>query len=114
MIENYEEDLYFGDKYGFLYPCTGIFRSYKKEFIYLDEINEESIEELLKYSDNFSFIKPEYKDHYVPIIPEINIHFKNEKLKDYENEKNDSILSQPLIKTKEIKDYPGYKCIISG
>ena len=30
MEENYEEDLYFGDKYGFLYPCTGIFRSYKK------------------------------------------------------------------------------------
>ena len=114
MIENYDEDLYFGDKYCFLYPCSGIFRSYKKEYIHQDEINEGSIAELIKYEDDFSFIKPEYKDHYAPIIPEINIHFKNESLKDDENEKTDSILSQPLIKSKEIKDYPGYKCIISG
>ena len=114
MIENYDEDLYFGDKYCFLYPCSGIFRSYKKEYIHQDEINEGSIAELIKYEDDFSFIKPEYKDHYAPIVPEINIHFKNVNLKDDENEKTDSILSQPLIKSKEIKDYPGYKCIISG
>ena len=114
MEENYEEDLYFGDKYGFLYPCTGVFRSYKKEYIHQDDINKESIAETLKYSDDCSYIKPEYKDHYIPVVPETNIHFKNENLKDDENEKNDTILSQPLIKAKEIKDYPGYKCIISG
>ena len=114
MEENYEEDLYFGDKYGFLYPCTGVFRSYKKEYIHQDDINKESISETLKYSDDCSYIKPEYKDHYIPVVPETNIHFKNENLKDDENEKNDTILSQPLIKAKEIKDYPGYKCIISG
>ena len=114
MEENYEEDLYFGDKYGFLYPCTGVFRSYKKEYIHQDDINKESIAETLKYSDDCSYIKPEYKDHYIPVVPETNIHFKNENLKDDENEKNDSILGQPLIKAKEIKDYPGYKCIISG
>ena len=114
MEENYEEDLYFGDKYGFLYPCTGVFRSYKKEYIQQDDINEESVKETLKYSDDCSYIKPEYKDHYIPVVPETNIHFKNENLKDDENEKNDSILGQPLIKAKEIKDYPGYKCIISG
>ena len=114
MEENYEEDLYFGDKYGFLYPCTGVFRSYKKEYIHQDDINKESISETLKYSDDCSYIKPEYKDHYIPVVPETNIHFKNENLKDDENEKNDSILGQPLIKAKEIKDYPGYKCIISG
>ena len=114
MEEHYEEDLYFGDKYGFLYPCTGVFRSYKKEYIHQDDINKESISETLKYSDDCSYIKPEYKDHYIPVVPETNIHFKNENLKDDENEKNDTILSQPLIKAKEIKDYPGYKCIISG
>ena len=114
MEENYEEDLYFGDKYGFLYPCPGIFRSYKKEYIHQDDINKESIAETLKYSDDCSYIKPEYKDHYVPVVPEINIHFKNENLKDDENEKIDNILSQPLIKAKEIKNYPGLKCIISG
>ena len=114
MEENYEEDLYFGDKYGFLYPCTGVFRSYKKEYIHQDDINKESIAETLKYSDDCSYIKPEYKDHYIPVVPETNIHFKNENLKDDENEKNDSILGQPLIKAKEIKDYPGFKCIISG
>ena len=114
MEENYDEDLYFGDKYGFLYPCTGVFRSYKKEYIHQDDINKESIAETLKYSDDCSYIKPEYKDHYIPVVPETNIHFKNENLKDDENEKNDTILSQPLIKAKEIKDYPGYKCIISG
>ena len=114
MEENYDEDLYFGDKYGFLYPCTGVFRSYKKEYIHQDDINKESISETLKYSDDCSYIKPEYKDHYIPVVPETNIHFKNENLKDDENEKNDTILSQPLIKAKEIKDYPGYKCIISG
>ena len=114
MEENYEEDLYFGDKYGYLYPCTGIFRSYKKEYIHQDDINKESVAEALKYSDDLSYIKPEYKDAYVPVVPETNIHFKNENLKDDENEKIDSILSQPLIKAKEIKDYPYYKCIISG
>ena len=114
MEENYDEDLYFGDKYGFLYPCTGVFRSYKKEYIHQDDINKESITETLKYSDDCSYIKPEYKDHYIPVVPETNIHFKNENLKDDENEKNDSILGQPLIKAKEIKDYPGFKCIISG
>ena len=114
MEENYEEDLYFGDKYGYLYPCTGIFRSYKKEYIHQDDINKESVAEALKYSDDLSYIKPEYKDAYVPVVPETNIHFKNENLKDDENEKIDSILNQPLIKAKEIKDYPYYKCIISG
>ena len=114
MAENYEEDLYFGDKYGYLYPCTGIFRSYKKEYIQQDDINEESVKETLKYSDDCSYIKPEYKDHYIPVVPETNIHFKNENLKDDENEEIDNILKQPLIKAKEIKDYPGYKCIISG
>ena len=114
MEENYEEDLYFGDKYAYLYPCTGIFRSYKKEYIHQDEINKESIEETLKYSDDLSYIKPEYKDVYVPVVPETSIHFKNENLKDDESEKIDSILSQPLIKAKEIKDYPCYKCIVSG
>ena len=114
MEKNYEEDLYFGDKYGYLYPCTGIFRSYKKEYIHQDDINKESVAEALKYSDDLSYIKPEYKDVYVPIVPETLIYFKNENLKDDENEKINSILSQPLIKAKEIKDYPYYKCIISG
>ena len=114
MEPNFEEEIYFGDKYGYLYPCTGIFRSYKKEYIFQDEINKESIEEAVKYSDDLSYIKPEYKYHYVPVIPEINIHFKNESLKEDENEKIESILSQPLIKGKEIKDYPYYKCILSG
>ena len=115
MDANYEDDLYYGDKYGFLYPCPGIFRSYKKEYIYQDDINKQSIAETLKYSDDCSYIKPEYKDHYVPVVPEINIHFKNEDLKDDENENIDNnILSQPLIKAKEIKNYPGLKCIISG
>ena len=114
MKENYDEDLYFGDKYGYLYPCTGVFRSYKKEYIHQDDITKESTEETLKYSDDLSYIKPEYKDHYVPVVPEPNIHFKNANLKDDENEEIDSILRQPLIKAKEIKDYPCYKCIISG
>ena len=80
-MRGYEEDLYFGDKYGYLYPCTGIFRSYKKEYIQQDDINEESVKETLKYSDDCSYIKPEYKDHYIPVVPETNIHFKNENLK---------------------------------
>ena len=114
MSDNYEEDLYFGDKYAFLYPCTGIFRSYKKEYIHQAPINKESVSEMLKYSDDLSYIKPEYKDTYVPVVPETFIHFKNWNLKDDENEPNDSILSQPLIKAKEIKDYPCLKCIVSG
>ena len=92
MDANYEEDLYFGDKYGFLYPCPGIFRSYEKEYIHQDDINKESIAETLKYSDDCSYIKPEYKDHYVPVVPEINIHFKNENLKADENENIDNNL----------------------
>ena len=114
MEKNYEEDLYFGDKYAYLYPCTGIFRSYKKEYIHQDDINKESTAEALKYSDDLSYIKPEYKDHYVPVVPETVIHFKNENLKDDENENIDTILKQPLIKAKEIKDYPCLKCIVSG
>ena len=42
----------------------------------------------------------------VPVVPETVIHFKNENLKDDENENIDTILKQPLIKAKEIKDYP--------
>ena len=114
MEKNYEEDLYFGDKYAYLYPCTGIFRSYKKEYIHQDDINKESTAEALKYSDDLSYIKPEYKDHYVPVVPETVIHFKNDNLKDDENENIDTILKQPLIKAKEIKDYPCLKCIVSG
>ena len=114
MENNYEEDLYFGDKYGYLYPCKGIFRSYKKEYIHQDDINKESTAEALKYSDDLSYIKPEYKDYYVPVVPETVVHFKNETLKDEENENIDNILSQPLIKAKEIKDYPYIKCILSG
>ena len=84
MSDNYEEDLYFGDKYAFLYPCTGIFRSYKKEYIHQAPINKESVSEMLKYSDDLSYIKPEYKDTYVPVVPETFIHFKNWNLKDDE------------------------------
>ena len=114
MEPNYEEDLYFGDKYCYLYPCTGIYRSYKKEYIHQDDVNKESISEMLKYSDDLTYIKPEYKDYYIPVVPETQIKFKNENLKDDENENVDSILCQPLIKAKEIKNYPCYKCIISG
>lgn len=114
MERNYEEDLYFGDKYAYLYPCTGIFRSYKKEYIHQDALSKESTEEAIKYSDDLSYIKPEYKDHYVPVVPETLIKFKNENLKDDENEKSIEIFSQPLIKAKEIKDYPYIKCIVSG
>ena len=64
---------------------------------------------------NYLKLGEEYKDIYVPVIPETLIHFKNENLKDdKENERIDSILSQPLIKAKEIKNYPYIKCIISG
>jgi len=114
MDRNYEEEIYFGDKYAYLYPCTGIYRSYKKEYIHQDALSKESIAECLKYSDDLSYIKPEYKDHYVPVVPEPLIKFKNDSLKDDENEKADNILSQPLIKAKEIKDYPCVKCIVSG
>ena len=115
MKQNYEEDLYFGDKYSFLYPCTGIYRSYKKEYIQQDEVNPESISESLKYSDDLSYIKPEYKDHYIPTIPETQIHFVNKDLKEEEKEKIDFILNQPMIKCKEIQNYPSVlKCIVSG
>jgi len=53
-----EEEIYFGDKSCFLYPCTGIFRSYNKEYIQQDEINEKSISESLKYAEDLSYIKP--------------------------------------------------------
>ena len=110
-----EEDIYFGDKYSFLYPCQGLYRTYKKEYIHQDEINDLSISETLKYADDLSYIKQEYKDHYIPVIPETQIHFINKNLKEDEREKTDFIFSQPLIKSKEIKDYsPCYKCIISG
>ena len=110
-----DEEIYFGDKYCFLYPCTGIYRSYKKEYIQQDEINKESIAETLKYADDLSYIKPEYKDHYIPTVPETQIHFINKNLKEDEKENIDFILNQPLIKCKEIKDYsPCYKCIVSG
>ena len=115
MESNYEEDIYFGDKYGFLYPCPGLFRSYKKEYIQQDEINKDSIAETLKYADDLSYIKPEYKDHYIPVIPETQIHYINNELKENEKENTDFIFNQPLIKSKEIKDYsPTYNCIISG
>ena len=115
MESNYEEDIYFGDKYCFLYPCTGIYRSYKKEYIQQDELNKDSIAETLKFADDLSYIKPEYKDHYIPVIPETQIHFINKNLKEDEKENIDFLLNQPLIKTKEIKDYtPCFKCIQSG
>ena len=115
MESNFEEDIYFGDKYCYLYPCTGLYRSYKKEYIKQDEINKESTTETLKYADDLSYIKPEYKDHYIPTIPETQIHFINNNLKDDEKENTDFMLKQPLIKTKEIKDYlPCYKGILSG
>ena len=76
-----EEDIYFGDKYCFLYPCIGLFRSYKTEYISQDEINNESITKSLKYADDLSYIKSEYKDYYIPAVPETQIHFKNNNLK---------------------------------
>ena len=115
MEPNYEEEIYYGDKVCFLYPCKGIYRSYKKDYIQQDEVNNHSISETLKFADDLSYIKPEYKDHYIPVIPETQIHFVNKDLKEDENEHIDFMLSQPLIKTKEIKDYiPCYKCIVSG
>ena len=115
MEFNNEEDIYFGDKYCYLYPCTGLFRSYKTEYISQDEINNESIKESLKYADDLSYIKPEYKDYYIPAVPETQIHFKNNNLKEDEKENIDFFLNQPLIKSKEIKNYsPYYKCISSG
>ena len=115
MESNFDEDIYFGDKYVFLYPCSGLYRSYKKEYIQQDELNKYSITETLKYADDLSYIKPEYKFHYIPVIPETQIHFINKDLKEDEKENTDFVFSQPLIKTKEIKDYsPCYKCLISG
>ena len=115
MDSNDEEYIYFGDKYCFLYPCTGLFRSYKNEYIQQDEINEESTQETLKYAEDLSYIKQEYKDYYIPAIPETQIHFINNNLKEDEKEKTDFFLNQALIKTKEIKNYsPCFKCITSG
>ena len=115
MKSNLEEEIYYGDKYGYLYPCSGIYRSYKKEYIQQDEINQNSIEETLKFSDDLSYIKHEYKDHFIPVIPETTIHFIDNNVKEDDKEKTDCILTQPLIKCKEIKNYtPCYKCIISG
>ena len=115
MEYNNEEDIYFGDKNGFLYPCLGLYRTYKQEYIQQDEINNDSIAETLKYADDLSYIKPEYKDHYIPVIPETQVHFINKSLKEDEKENTNFIFNQPLIKSKEIKDYsPSYKCIISG
>ncbi len=81
MERNYEEDLYFGDKYAYLYPCKGIYRSYKKEYIHQDAISKESTAECLKYFDDLSYITPEYKALYIPVVPEPLIKFKNENLK---------------------------------
>lgn len=78
MERNYEEDLYFGDKYAYLYPCKGIYRSYKKEYIHQDAISKESTAECLKYSDDLSYITPEYKDHYIPVVQS---HLLNLKMK---------------------------------
>ncbi len=115
MESNFDEDIYFGDKICFLYPCSGLYRSYKKEYIQQDELNKESIAETLKYADDLSYIKPEYKDHYIPVIPETQVHFINKNLKEDEKETTDFLLSQPLIKCKEIKDYtPVFKCMQSG
>ena len=115
MESNDEEEIYFGNNYCFLYPCTGIFQSYKQEYIQQDEINTESISESLKYSDDLSYIKPEYKDYYIPAIPETQIHYTNKNLEENEKENIDFFLNQPLIKSKEIKNYSKYyKCIISG
>ena len=115
MESNYDEDIYYGDKYCFLYPCIGVYHSYKKECIQQDEINEDSIKETIKFADDLSYIKPEYKDHYIPTIPETQIHFIDKNLEENEKENKDFILNQPLIKTKEIKNYsPYYKCIVSG
>ena len=115
MESNFEEELYFGDKYCFLYPCKGLYRSYKKEYIQQDEINKDSIAETLKYADDLTYIKPEYKNHYIPVIPETQIHFVNKDLKEDEKENIDFILNQQLIKTKEIKDYsPCYLGLMSG
>ena len=115
MESNFDEDIYFGDKICFLYPCSGLYRSYKKEYIQQDELNKESIAETLKYADDLSYIKPEYKDHYIPVIPETQIHFINKNLKEDEKETTDFLLSLPLIKCKEIKDYtPVFKCMQSG
>ena len=115
MKENFEEDLYFGDKYSFLYPCRGIYRTYKKEYVQQDEISPDSISETIKYSDDLSYIKQEYKDHYIPTIPETQIHYVNKDLKEDEKENIDFILNQPMIKCKEIKNYtPFLQCIVSG
>ena len=97
MESNEEEIIYFGDKYCFLYPCTGLFCSYKNEYIHQDEINKESISESLKYADDLSYIKPEYKDFYIPAIPETQIHFINKNLKEDEKVKkniNNTIINK--------------------
>ena len=115
MDSNYDEDIYFGDKYGFLYPCKGLYRSYKKEYIQQDEINKDSITETIKFADDLSYIKPEYEAHFIPTIPETQVHFVNKNLKEDEKENTDFFLNEPLIKTKKIKNYtPYYQCIISG
>jgi len=114
-MEQNNEDIYFGDKICYLYPCTGIYCSYKREYIQQDEINKDSVAETLKYADDLSYIKPEYKDYYIATIPETQIHYVNKDLKENEKEKNDFLLNQPMIKAKEIKGYsPWYKSIVSG
>ena len=115
MKTNAEEEIYFGDKSCFLYPCKGVFCLYKKEYIHQDNLNNDSISETLKYAEDLSYIKSEYKDYYIPAIPEIQIHFLNKDLKENDKENLDFFLNQPLIKSKEIKNYDKiYKCIASG
>ena len=111
-----DEELYFGDKYTFMYPCTGIFRSYKTEYIQQPDISPESISETCKYANDLSYIKPEYKDYYVPCIPETQIRLINKNISENENEKTELFLSEhPLIKSKKIENLiPFYKVIVSG
>lgn len=105
-----DEQIYFGDNYVDMYKCTGTFHKFSKDNIQIDPINPENAEKCVKYMLDLSYIKPEYKDHYVPAVPETNIHYISEQ----ETKAEEQSLEVPLIKFSEGPDSTKIKAIISG
>ena len=73
-----DEEIYFGGNYVTMYPVTGKFIKFSEEKVITNTYSKEEAEKTVKYMEDLSYIKSEYKDHYIPCVPETNIEVKED------------------------------------
>ena len=91
-----EEQIFYGVYTLYLYPCTGTYNDFNIENIIQDELNEKNIEKVLLNINDLSYINKDYKNFYLPCIPETNIKLKCENI--INNNNNKLLFPNSLIK----------------